>query len=93
MTLRCHVTDFYMDGHIAISYCKVCSVEGDKLFEECKGPIDISTERCKIARHMNLSDDCDTWPLKIIDGLIELEKREGEEKLFAQIRKLNGVRS
>jgi hypothetical protein len=39
MTLRCHVTDFYMDGHIAISYCKVCSVEGDRLFEECKGPI------------------------------------------------------
>lgn len=37
MTTR-HVTDYYMDGHIAIAYCKVCSAEGDKLFEDCQGP-------------------------------------------------------
>lgn len=38
MTLS-HVPDFYMDGYIAIPYCKVCSAEGDKLFETCSGPI------------------------------------------------------
>lgn len=32
-----HIEDFYMDGHIAIKYCKTCSAEGDKLFEECQG--------------------------------------------------------
>ena len=36
MTKR-HVIDFYMDGHVAVSFCKVCSAEGDKLFEECGG--------------------------------------------------------
>ena len=40
MTLR-HVTDFYMDGHIAVSYCKVCSAEGLRLFEVCSGPLDV----------------------------------------------------
>lgn len=39
MTLR-HVIDFYMDGHTAISFCKVCSKEGQELLEECAGPID-----------------------------------------------------
>lgn len=38
MTLR-HVPDFFMDGYIAISYCKVCSAEGDKLFDICSGPV------------------------------------------------------
>lgn len=38
MTRR-HVTDFYMDGHIAVAFCKVCSAEGDKLFDDCAGPI------------------------------------------------------
>lgn len=36
-----HVPDYYMDGHIAIPFCKVCSAEGDKLLEECTGPIDV----------------------------------------------------
>lgn len=36
MTIR-HVTDYYMDGHIAISYCKVCSKEGQELLETCSG--------------------------------------------------------
>jgi len=35
-----HVTDFYMDGHVAVPYCKVCSAEGFALFETCNGPID-----------------------------------------------------
>lgn len=30
-----HVTDYYMDGHIAISFCKVCSAEGLKLLADC----------------------------------------------------------
>lgn len=90
MTLR-HVTDYYMDGHKAIAFCKVCSKEDQQLLEPCTGPIDVSLERHRMARHLDLDDDCDNWPLKIIDSLIELEKREGKEKLFAQIRKLNGV--
>lgn len=40
MTLR-HVIDFYMDGHIAVSFCKVCSKEGQELLQECTGPIDM----------------------------------------------------
>ena len=36
-----HVPDYYMDGHIAIPFCKVCSAEGDELLEECAGPIDV----------------------------------------------------
>lgn len=36
MTLR-HAIDYYMDGHIAIAFCKNCSAEGDKLFDECVG--------------------------------------------------------
>lgn len=35
-----HVTDFYMDGHQAIPYCKVCSAEGLALFENCSGAMD-----------------------------------------------------
>ena len=35
-----HVTDFYMDGHVAIPYCKLCSAEGLALFEDCSGPMD-----------------------------------------------------
>lgn len=34
-----HVPDYYMDGYIAITFCKVCSAEGDKLLDECPGPI------------------------------------------------------
>lgn len=36
MTIR-HVIDYYMDGHSMVSFCKVCSAEGDKLLEECPG--------------------------------------------------------
>lgn len=33
--IKCHVIDYYMDGHVAIAFCKVCSAEGDKLFDDC----------------------------------------------------------
>jgi len=36
-----------MDGYIAISYCKVCSAEGNKLFDSCTGPIQKSEEQLK----------------------------------------------
>jgi len=36
---RIHVLDFYMDGYQAVSFCKVCSAEGDRLFEDCPGKI------------------------------------------------------
>lgn len=38
MTLR-HVIDYYMDGHKAISFCKICSKEELALLDECTGPI------------------------------------------------------
>lgn len=38
MTRR-HVTDYYMDGHVSVEYCKVCSAEGLRLFDDCSGPI------------------------------------------------------
>lgn len=37
MTRRLHVIDYYMDGYHPVSFCKVCSAEGDKLFDECPG--------------------------------------------------------
>lgn len=46
MTLH-HVIDFYMDGYMAISYCKVCSAEGNKLFDECTGPIQKCEEQIR----------------------------------------------
>ncbi len=38
-----HKLGQYMDGRIPIAYCKVCSAEGDKLFDECSGPIPFAT--------------------------------------------------
>lgn len=38
MTIR-HVIDFYMDGHKAVSFCKVCSAEERELLEDCPGKI------------------------------------------------------
>ena len=32
-----HTIDFYMDGHKAVSFCKVCSKEGDDLEKPCLG--------------------------------------------------------
>ena len=36
---KLHAVDYYMDGHVAVSFCKVCSAEGDRLLEDCSGPI------------------------------------------------------
>jgi hypothetical protein len=33
-----HTIDYYMDNHVAIAFCKICSYEGDKLLEDCPGP-------------------------------------------------------
>lgn len=38
MTIKPHITDFYMDGHSAVPFCKVCSAEGLALSEDCIGP-------------------------------------------------------
>lgn len=35
--MTAHTIDFYMDGHKAVSFCKVCSKEGDDLEEPCLG--------------------------------------------------------
>ena len=39
MTKR-HVIDYYMDGHVAVAFCKVCSAEGEKLFADCPQKIE-----------------------------------------------------
>jgi hypothetical protein len=33
--MRQHTLDYYMDGHMAVSYCRVCSAEGLGLYEDC----------------------------------------------------------
>jgi hypothetical protein len=38
MTRR-HTVDYYMDNYVPIEFCKICSAEGDRLLEECQGPI------------------------------------------------------
>lgn len=40
MTHKLQVIDYYMDGYQPVSFCKICSTEGDKLFEECPGKYD-----------------------------------------------------
>lgn len=36
---KLHVTDFYMDGHMSVPFCKLCSAEGLDLIKECPGKI------------------------------------------------------
>ena len=38
-----HKLSCYMDGHKGIPYCTVCSAEGDKLLDDCSGPIPFAT--------------------------------------------------
>ncbi len=35
MTKR-HVIDYYMDGHLMVSFCKLCSKEEGALMEPCE---------------------------------------------------------
>lgn len=78
-----------MDGHTAIPFCKVCSAEGDKLFEPCVGKFELATERRKMATHLDLHPDMpDTWPLSLLDKLIHIEATEGRGRLFEEIRKM-----
>jgi hypothetical protein len=84
-----HQIRYYKDGYSDIKFCHVCGAEGLRLFDACD-TTHISTDRCRMARYLGLSDNADTWPLRILDQLIALEKREGREKLEIEIRKLNG---
>lgn len=81
-----------MDGFKVTAFCTVCSAEGDKLLEDCSDNfVDNPT---RMAMHLGLSPDVpSSWPMKIIHRLIDLEKKEGEARLFEEIRKLNGVSS
>lgn len=86
---RLHVLDFYMDGYQAVSFCKVCSAEGDKLIEDCQGSFAQSTEHRKMAAYLNLApDQPETWPLDILDKLIYIENKEGRKRLMEEIQKL-----
>lgn len=89
MTIR-HVIDYYMDNHIMIAFCKVCSAEGDKLLEECPGKFPYSTEHRKMADYLNLHPDKpETWPISILDRLIYIKSTEGDKRLFEELRKLS----
>jgi hypothetical protein len=37
MTQKRHVIDYYLDSHVTIAFCKVCSAEGEKLIDDCEG--------------------------------------------------------
>jgi hypothetical protein len=47
MTKR-HILTTYLDGHIEIAYCKVCSAEGAKLFESCPQKVEKSLDDKKL---------------------------------------------
>lgn len=34
-----HVLGSYLDGHVTVVFCKVCSAEGEKLLIDCPGKI------------------------------------------------------
>jgi hypothetical protein len=87
---RLHKYGSYRDGFQTVEYCTVCSAEGDKLLEDCQGNFPDSIEHRKMAAHLNLHPDMtETWPLDILDKLIWIEKNEGREKLFEEIRKMH----
>lgn len=46
MTTR-HTIDYYLDNHVAVAFCKVCSAEGEKLFEPCPQKIENSLDEKK----------------------------------------------
>lgn len=46
MTKR-HVIDYYVDNHTMVAFCKVCSAEGLKLFEECPQKIENALDEKK----------------------------------------------
>lgn len=35
-----HVIDYYLDNHVAVAFCKICSAEGQKLLEDCPQKIE-----------------------------------------------------
>jgi len=37
--MTAHILDYYMDGHTAVSFCKVCSAEGLELLDACSQKI------------------------------------------------------
>ena len=86
---RLHKYGSYRDGYKTIEYCTVCSAEGDKLLEDCDGGNNISTEYRKMARHLDLHPEMpETWPLDLLDKLIFIQKKEGDKRLFDELRKL-----
>lgn len=50
---KLHTIDYYMDGHVAIAFCKICSAEGDKLLEDCYGGVEkISEDEADFAQSL-----------------------------------------
>lgn len=65
-----HIFDYYMDGHIAIQFCKVCSAEGDELSGNCKPSNSDPFNRQKI-----LDDECDFVESLLTNNGDRLNKR------------------
>lgn len=42
-----HVIDYYIDNHVAVAFCKICSAEGQKLLEDCHGKIENTLDEKK----------------------------------------------
>lgn len=47
MTKKRHVIDYYLDNHVAVAFCKICSAEGEKLFEDCLQKIEKPLDETK----------------------------------------------
>lgn len=44
-----HDIAYYLDGHVQVAYCRKCSAEGEKLFEECPQKIENTLDEKKLA--------------------------------------------
>lgn len=85
---KLHDIGYYEDNHIMVPYCRKCSAEGDKLFEDCPQFV-ITDDHKRMAAYLNLSPTMfSSWPMDIINKLIWIEKEKGKQGLFEEIRKL-----
>jgi len=82
-----HTRSSYQDGHVRVEFCKVCGAEGLELLDDCPRKI-ITIEQKKMAAHLNLHPTLtSSWPMREIDRLIYVKEKEGDKRLFEEIRK------
>ena len=79
--------------HYPSEQCENCQ----KLSEKFRIAIDkqniLQDERHRMARLLGYNPNApETWPLDLIDRLINFEKAEGWDRLFHKINQMNGVK-